>query len=186
MKKFILIFVTFFALSNLYAESFSYIGASYSSQQVISNNSVWNKLKSTFPSFTIGKRLSQHFATEFKYSSFVYEEGASSIEPDIINSEFEVTRLSLGLRVFMKKISYSFGYEYIDLTRKTTLAEGSIIDPDFYAYDRVVHGVYATFGYQIFILGSIDLYTEIEAASNENYHSLSATVGFRFYPGGMF
>ncbi len=186
MKKIISILAIFFSLSSFSAESFTYFGASYSSQYVVSNNKVWNQLKSTMPSFTLGKRLHPLYAAELKYSSFAYNEGPSTTEPDIINSEFEVTRLALGIRVFMKNISFSLGYEYIDLSRKTTLADGSSIDPEFYAYDKTIHGVYATFGYQVFILNSIDLYSEIEAASNENYHSVSATVGFRFYPGGIF
>ena len=173
------------ALQARAAQSFNYIGASYNYHTLVSNNEIWNKFSASTPSFTLGRRFHPLYSAELSYSSYTYTEGASDTVDDIVDSQFDISQLRLGVRFFGKNISFSLGYSYVDVQRQLTLREGSNLNKDFYDYDRVLHGVYGTIGYQVFILGSIDLYTEIEASSNEQYHSIGASVGFRFYPCGL-
>lgn len=143
-------------------------------------------LETTIPSFTIGRRFHPRYSAELRYSSYTYNEGPSETVPEIEDSNFNVQRLNLGIRFFSKNITFSIGYSYINVERELTIEDGAIISEEFYAYKKTLHGIYGTIGYQVFLLNSFDFYAEVEASSNKQYHSISGTIGFRFYPGGLF
>jgi len=150
---------------------------SYSKQETL------NGLSTESLFITLGKRPNKYFATEFSFSQFEMDEGASRVDPAITRSTIKAIHLRLGMRFFLKHYSFSLGYDHKNAERILSVRGVSAVDPAALYYKENLHGMYVGMGLNVNLFRYIDIFGDITFTSNQDFNNFGALVGLRLYPG---